>query len=138
MNTGQCGSGRRRRSTKKTKKSRKGGAYGFGAPITVGTLAVDKVDTSTPVDSATGKTMPDPYSNKIGGRRRRSKRGSLYADLFRGGKKSRKVTRRRKMYGGVSQVLPARASAGFTGEGSRGLADYKDVGTGMPNDVVRV
>lgn len=50
----------------------------------------------------------------------------------KGGRKTRKA---RKMRGGMSV---AHASAGFAGTGSRGLADYKDVGSSQPfsNDVV--
>lgn len=143
-----CGSmtgGRRRRTAKNKSRKMKGGNF-YGAAVDPelgpGNMARPPV-MNTANDNVTGGVIADPtQATKIGGRRhkrsRRSKRGSLYSDIFRGGKKSKKVTRRRKMYGGVSQILPAKASAGFTGEGSRGLADYKDVGTGMPNDVVRL
>lgn len=140
-----CGSnplagGRRRRSSKKSKKTR-GGAYGFGNPITVGALEVSKVDTSTPVNSETGGFMPDPYANQIGGRRhRRSRRHgskkSLYADIFKGGRK-RRTTRRRKLYGGANQMIPGNSSAGFTGAGvARGMGGFENVGSSRHNDVV--
>lgn len=62
---------------------------------------------------------------KDGGRRRKSRKAS----------KKTKKSRRRTMRGGMSV---AHASAGFAGTGSRGLADYKDVGGSQPfsNDVV--
>lgn len=138
MNTGQCGSGRRRRS----RKMKGGNFYGFTGALdgTTAGAGWGAVDNSLNYNSETGKPIPDPFSTKTGGKRKSKKHSkkNLYADVMGGkkGKKSRKVTRRRKMYGGVSQILPAKASAGFTGEGSRGLADYKDVGTGMPNGVV--
>lgn len=140
----QCGNpmagGRRRRS----RKMKGGNFYGVGAAIAPGAIEYTKVaNLSAKPDGTLG---PADTGAMNGGRRRsrhsrRSRRGKasqkgkiLYGDIFRGGKK--RSTRRRKMYGGASQMLPAKASAGFTGEGSRGLADYKDVGTGMPNNVV--
>jgi len=139
----QCGNpmagGRRKRSSKKSRKMRGGNFYGVGSAIAPGAIEYTAVPNLS-ANSSTGQLGPADTGAMNGGRRRhrRSRKGkSLYQDIFRGGKKSRKVTRRRKMYGGASQFLPAKASAGFTGEGSRGLADYKDVGTGMPNDVVR-
>jgi hypothetical protein len=42
------------------------------------------------------------------------------------------------MRGGAAQYLPGGASAGFTGNGSRGMADYVDVGSARHNDVVPV
>lgn len=144
-----CGSmtgGRRRRTAKnKSRKMKGGNFYGAAVDPSLGPGNMARPPVMNPaINSASGAVIADPtQATKIGGRRSRRSRSSrkgksLYGDIFRGGKKSKKVTRRRKMYGGASQFLPAKASAGFTGEGSRGLADYKDVGTGMPNDVVRL
>lgn len=143
----QCGgpmSGGRRRS----KKTRKGGGYGFDGAIAPGALTVNRNDTSVPYSSVSGQPIYDPFSTKIGGRRRsrhsrRSRHGRkgskiIYEDVYRGGRKKR-TARRRKMYGGVSQYLPAKSGAGFTGEGAaRGMGGYVDVGGSgpMPNNVV--
>jgi hypothetical protein len=56
------------------------------------------------------------------------------------GKKSaltRRMKKAKLMKGGASEVIAARASAGFTGAGAAaGLGGYQDVGTPMPGNVV--
>lgn len=140
MNTGQCGSGRRRRSSKKSRKMRGGNFYGVGSAIAPGAIEYNAVPNLS-ANSATGQLGPADTGAmpKTGGKRHsRKHKKNLYNDV-EGGKRKRKprrMTRRFKIYGGATSVLPAKASAGFTGDGSRGLANYVDVGTGMPNGVV--
>lgn len=143
----QCGgpmSGGRRR---KSRKMKGGNFYGFTGALdgtTAGAGWGGVVNASAKPDGTIG---PADTGAMNGGRRRsrRSRRGkssrkgkALYGDIFRGGKKSRRGTRR-KMYGGASQFLPAKSGAGFTGEGAaRGMGGYVDVGGSgpMPNNVV--
>lgn len=94
---------------------RGGAIYGMGAPLAVGALEVTAPDTSTPVNSATGATMPDIYAPMVGSSRRR-------------GRKSRG----RKMRGGATQMGAMKANAGFAGDGAAGLANYRDVGAPGP------
>lgn len=114
-----CGMGGGSRRKSRGRRIR-GGAYGAGGPITVGTLE-NKVAYTGPVDPKSGAAIPDPtdpaggYSG-LGGRRRRKTR------------KGRKATRKtRKMRGGNLGVGSMKANAGFAGEGDRGLAIYRDV-----------
>jgi hypothetical protein len=138
-----CGSnplagGRRRRSTKKSRKMKGGNFYGVGAAIAPGVLERTAVPNLS-ANSETGQLGPADTGAMNGGRRHRRSRKhskkSLYADIFKGGRK-RRTTRRRKLYGGANQMLPGNSSAGFTGEGSRGLANYVDVGSARHNNVV--
>lgn len=119
---GQCG-GRRRRVSRKLKG---GMGYGFGGtigtagPVWDSSWGGEVTKSGTPIyDTADRPPV-------TGGKRRKSKKAT---------KKSKKSRRRRTMKGGMSV---AHASAGFTGEGARGLAIYKDVGSSQPfsNDVV--
>lgn len=130
--------GRRRRSTKKSRKMRGGNFYGAAVDpsLGVGNLARPAVVNAS-ADPVTGKLGPADTGAMNGGRRRRSRKGkSLYADIFKGGRKKRKTMRRRKLYGGANQMIPGNSSAGFTGEGSRGLANYVNVGSARANDVL--
>lgn len=111
-------------SRRKTRGRRmRAGAYGVGAPITVGTLE-NKAAYTGPVNSA-GDAVPDPTDPQggytgIGGRRRKTRKG-------------RKATRKtRKMRGGSASMGATKATAGFSGSGSRGLADYSDVNAPGP------
>lgn len=111
---GVCAGGCWSAGKRRTRRIR-GGMYGFqGGVITNGTLEAGAVDTSSPVDSATGATMPDPYDVKMGGRRRRKTRKGK-------SRKGRKGTR--KMRGGAGQISAMKAGYGFTGQGVGGLAD---------------
>ena len=94
---GQCGAGRRKKSRK---TRRRGGGYGFNmdSPIGVGAASVTPNNTSDVGKPLTGQTAA--------ARRRKSKKG---------GRKSRRKTR-----GGGSI---ATVGYGYTGTGSRGLAD---------------
>jgi hypothetical protein len=121
------GSARRRKGSKKSRRMRGGMGYGFGGtigtagPVWDSSWGGEITKSGTPIyDTADRPPV-------VGGRRRKSKKGS---------KKSRRA-RRRTMRGGMSI---AHASAGFTGTGERGLANYQDVGSSQPfsNDVVRL
>ena len=121
----QCGSSRRRRRV--SRKLKGGMGYGFGGtigtagPVWDASWGGEITKSGTPIyDTADRPPV-------TGGKRRKSKKA----------KKSKKGARRHRktMKGGMSV---AHASAGFTGEGARGLAIYKDVGSSQPfsNDVV--
>ena len=93
----------RKRSRKTLKKGRKtlkrGGYYGFNQSSPVGTGAASVT---------TGQEVKTPsYAN--GGRRRKSRRST-----------------RRRVKGGTRFET---SSAGYVGTGSRGIADYVDVGS---------
>ena len=137
---GTCGAmtGGKRRKTRKTRKMR-GGAYGFGAPITVGALEVGKVDTATPYSSASGQRVEDPFGTSpdsnakvTGGRRRKTRKGKGK----KGGRKSR------KMKGGAGVYNSGAVGTGFTGAvsgmpGSQTYGSYSSypvkVPTGNPH-----
>jgi hypothetical protein len=121
--SGQCGSSRRRRRV--SRKLKGGMGYGFGGtigtagPVWDASWGGEITKSGTPIyDTADRPPV-------TGGKRRKSKKS----------KKAGRRHRRRTMKGGMSV---AHASAGFTGEGARGLAIYKDVGSSQPfsNDVV--
>lgn len=108
----------------------KGGAgYGFGDPITVGTLSVVPNSTSTPMKPDgtvdTKFAAADTATNAtVGGRRMRASRKGGKKSR-KGGKKSRKTTRKsrksRKMKGGAwspGNVNAAGVGYGFTGADS--------------------
>ena len=94
---GQCGAGRR----KKSRKTRRGGGYGFNMDTPIGAVAASVTPNNT---SDVGKPMTGQTA--AARRRRRSNKG---------GRKSRRKTR-----GGGSI---ATVGYGYTGTGSRGLAD---------------
>ena len=112
---------------KKTRKMRGGVMYGPTTAITPGALEWGAVDTSAPVNSATGapevdpfKTSPDTNAKVTGGRRTRKGKSK------KAGKKTKKAGRRhRKMKGGAwspGNVNAAGVGYGFTGptDGVRG------------------
>lgn len=116
--SGTCGApvGGRRRRSRRTRKHRGGNGYGFTGE-TIGTAGM--------VHNANMTSTPDgkPYT-PLGGRRRRKSR--------KGSRKSRRKSR--KGGGSVSSV-----GYGFTGEGSRGLADATGYNANpMPNGVQSV
>lgn len=131
---GQCGSSRRKIKAKKggcgpecglrggsrrRRAPKKGGAYGVGAAITPGALEYGAAYTG-PVNSG-GAPVQDPTDPRggytgLGGRRR----------------KTRKTRKTRKMRGGSASMGATKATAGFSGSGSRGLADYTDVNAPGP------
>jgi hypothetical protein len=118
-----AGSSRRTRS----RRMRGGMGYGFGG--TIGTAGPVWDSSWGGEITKSGQPIYDTADRPpvTGGRRRKSRKAS---------KKTKKTkSRRRTMKGGMSV---AHASAGFAGTGSRGLADYKDVGGSQPfsNDVV--
>jgi len=91
--------------------------YGFGAdPLTgTGGAGFTAVNTSAPVNSATGQVMPDPYASdtQAGGRRRRKTK--------KGGKKSKKSkkktrkTRKHRMRGGAGVYNAGATGTSFVG-----------------------
>lgn len=109
--------GGRRRKSKKTRKMKGGMAYGFGAPITVGGLAVEPVNTSLPMkpDGTVNAeyAAADTATNATGGGRRRSRASR------KGGKKTRKTKkagrRHRKMKGGAGVYNAGAVGYGYSG-----------------------
>ena len=99
---------------------RGGMMYGFGAdPLTgTGGAGFTAVNTSAPVNSATGQVMPDPYGSdtQAGGRRRRKTK--------KGGKKSKKSkkktrkTRKHRMRGGAGVYNAGATGTSFVGAAS--------------------
>ena len=102
------------------RKMRGGMMYGFGAdPLTgTGGAGFTAVNTSAPVNSATGQVMPDPYASdtQAGGRRRRKTK--------KGGKKSKKSkkktrkTRKHRMRGGAGVYNAGATGTSFVGAAS--------------------
>ena len=123
--SGQCGASRRRRRV--SRKLKGGMGYGFGGtigtagPVWDASWGGEVTKSGTPIyDTADRPPV-------TGGRRRKTK--------SKKSKKAGRRHRRRTMMGGLSVAL---ASAGFAGDGARGLAIFKDVGSSQPfsNDVV--
>ena len=85
---------------RKTRKTKRGGSYGFSGALAAGAPAWSKSEE---------QPLPGRAGNTFGGRRKR-----------KGSKKTRKVKRGGLRFG--------QASAGFTGVGTaRGLGGYQDV-----------
>lgn len=97
---------------------RGGMMYGPTAAIAPGALQWGAVNTSAPVDSATGGVMPDPYASdtQAGGRRRRKtkKGGKKSKKSKKGGKKTRK-TRKMRMRGGAGVYNAGATGTSFVG-----------------------
>lgn len=112
---GTCGMVGGRRKTRKTRKMRKlrgGMGYGFGG--TMGTAGPEWNPSWGGEITKSGQPVYDTADPQRGSSRRRKTRKS---------RKSRK-SRGRKMKGGASYQNVASVGAAFTGNGSRGLADY--------------
>ena len=96
--------------------------YGPVAPITPGALEYGAVNTSAPVNSATGQVMNDPYGTipetqaMIGGRRRKSKK-SKKTKKTKKSKKTRK-TRKNRMRGGAGVYNAGSTGTSFVGAAS--------------------
>lgn len=105
--------GRRRRAGTKKRSMRGGMGYGFGGVI--GTNGADWKPSWGGEVTKSGEPIFDTASRPpvVGGRRRKSKKGT---------KKSRK-SRRRTMRGGAPWQSVGAVGYGYTGSGSRGLAD---------------
>jgi hypothetical protein len=98
-------------------KMRGGMMYGYGFdPLTgTGGAGYTAVNTSAPVNSATGQVMPDPYASdtQAGGRRRKKTK--------KGGKKSKKSkkktrkTRKHRMRGGAPVYNAGATGTSFVG-----------------------
>ena len=94
---------------------RGGMMYGPTEAIAPGALQWGAVNTSAPVNSATGGVMPDPYASdtQAGGRRRRKTK--------KGGKKSKKSkkktrkTRKHRMRGGAGVYNAGATGTSFVG-----------------------
>jgi hypothetical protein len=113
--------GRRRRTSKKTRKMRGGNFVGVGQAIAPGVLERTAV-ANAGANPVTGALIPEPGA-LAGGRRRKSKKVSR-----KGGRKSRKVGRkgRKTMRGGgwnPGVVNSAGVGYGYGGTGAGGLAD---------------
>jgi hypothetical protein len=96
--------------------------YGFGAdPLTgTGGAGFTAVNTSAPVNSATGQVMPDPYGSdtQAGGRRRRkTKKGGKKSKKSKKSKKTRK-TRKHRMRGGAGVYNAGATGTSFVGAAS--------------------
>jgi len=101
---------------------RGGMMYGFGAdPLTgTGGAGFTAVNTSAPVNSATGQVMPDPYASdtQAGGRRRRkTKKGGKKSKKSKKSKKTRK-TRKHRMRGGAGVYNAGATGTSFVGAAS--------------------
>ena len=98
---------------------RGGMMYGFGAdPLTgTGGAGFTAVNTSAPVNSATGQVMNDPYGTipetQAGGRRRKSKK-SKKTKKTKKSKKTRK-TRKNRMRGGAGVYNAGSTGTSFVG-----------------------
>ena len=103
---------RRRRRTQKTKRMRGGMGYGFGGVI--GTNAADWQPSWGGEVTKSGQPVYDTADPQRGSARRRKSKTTK-----KGGKKSR----RRTMRGGAQWQSVAPVGYGYTGNGSRGLAD---------------
>lgn len=103
---GMVGGRRKTRKTRKTRKLRGGMGYGFGG--TIGTAGPEWNPSWGGEITKSGQPVYDTADPQRGSSRRR---------------KSRK-SRGRKMKGGASYQNVASVGAAFTGNGSRGLADY--------------
>ena len=149
---GTCGSsmmgGRRRKTSRRSKKLRGGMGYGFGG--TLGTAGAQWDSSWGGEITKAGQPVYDTADPQRGSSRRRSKRGGVDEDPkplesipvdedprnVDGGrrrrksrktsKKSKKGGRRHKktMRGGASYQSVAGVGASFVGTGSRGLQDY--------------
>jgi hypothetical protein len=89
--------------------------YGFDPLTGTGGAGYTAVNTSAPVNSATGQVMPDPYASdtQAGGRRRKKTK--------KGGKKSKKSkkktrkTRKHRMRGGAPVYNAGATGTSFVG-----------------------
>lgn len=97
--------GHKGRKTAKRSRKMRGGYYGASGPIE-GTNGAMKWGTSSEMSGVDGRAG---NSSIMGGRRRKSRKGTKKHRRMRGGNK----------FGGVS--------ASFQGEGTAGMADYKGV-----------
>lgn len=95
-----------RKTVKRTRKMR-GGYYGASGPIE-GTNGAMKWGTSSEMDGVDGRAG---NSSVMGGRRRKSRKGTKKTRRMRGGNK----------FGGVS--------ASFQGSGTAGMANYSGINT---------
>lgn len=104
--------GKRRKSGKKTRKMKGGMGYGFGG--TIGTAGPQWNSSWGGEVTKAGVPVYDTADRPaVGGRRRKSRKAS---------KKSRKG-KKRTMRGGAQWQSAAGVGYGYTGSGSRGLAD---------------
>ena len=93
--------------------------YGPTEAIAPGALQWGAVNTSAPVDSATGGVMPDPYASdtQAGGRRRNTKKFKKSKKTKKSKKKTRKTrkTRKMRMRGGAPVYNAGATGTSFVG-----------------------
>lgn len=123
--------GGRRKSKKSGKKASRRrsmrGGMGYGMNGTIGTAGAlyspawggEITKSGEPIYATADRPAV------TGGRRRKSKKA---------GKTTKKAGRRRTMRGGAQWQSVAPAGGGFTGEGSRGLADWTGYNSKVPVD----
>jgi hypothetical protein len=104
--------GGRRKTQKKSKKLRGGMGYGFGG--TIGTAGPEWNSSWGGEVTKAGVPVYDSADPQRGSARRKSRKGA---------KKSRKTRKTRKMRGGAQWQSVGAVGYGYTGSGSRGLAD---------------
>ncbi len=115
-NTNPMAGGRRRRGSR---KMRGGNFYGAAVDPQIGSagLAYPAVENAA-VDKS-GNPIPDGPMPKVGGRRRRTGKSRK----TRGGRKSRRVSRRRTMRGGAGVYNAGGVGYGYGGSGIGGMTD---------------
>jgi len=114
--------GRKGRKTRKVRRSRKlrgGMGYGFGGN-TIGTSGAQWDSSWGGEVTKAGEPVYDTADPQRGSSRRRRV------------KKTKSKKRSRKMKGGASYQSVGTVGASFTGEGSRGLADYTGYASKVP------
>lgn len=126
---GTCGApmmGGRTRKTRKVRKSRKlrgGMGYGFGGS-TIGTSGAQWDSSWGGEVTKAGEPVTDTADPQRGSSRRRRVKKS---------KSKSKSRRSRKMKGGAAYQSVGTVGASFTGQGSRGLADYTGYASKAPS-----
>jgi hypothetical protein len=113
--------GRRRRTQKKGKKMR--GGMGYGMSGTIGTAGALYTPSWGGEVTKAGVPVYDTLDPQRGSARRKSRKGA---------KKSRKTRKTRKMRGGAPWQSVGAVGYGYTGSGSRGLADATAYASKVP------
>jgi len=123
---GTCGGpvmgGRRRKSVKKGKSRKMRGGMGYGFTGAIGTNGADYTSSWGGEVTKDGTPVLESAERATGGRRRKSKKAS----------KKAKKSRRKTMRGGANWQSTGAVGYGFTGNGSRGLADATGYASKVP------
>ncbi len=123
---GTCGGpimgGRRRKSVKKSKSRKMRGGMGYGFTGAIGTNGADYTSSWGGEVTKDGTPVLESAERATGGRRRKSKKAS----------KKAKKSRRKTMRGGANWQSTGAVGYGFTGNGSRGLADATGYASKVP------